>query len=106
MRSWCCRCLAGFESDPHKRCVMHRARAKLLQPLEGQLSPTHYPGLSRSISLELGNISREVADIKAAAGREPDKVGSTGRGVAVWAYVGMRYACVNVCVRHSGCGHK
>lgn len=69
-----CRCLAGFESDPHKRCVMHRSRTKLLQPLEGQLSTTHYPGLSRSISLELGNIFREIADIKGAAGREGDKV--------------------------------
>lgn len=54
---------------------MHRSRTKLLQPLEGQLSITHYPGLSRSISLELGNIFREIADIKSAAGREPDKVG-------------------------------
>jgi hypothetical protein len=54
---------------------MHRTRTKLLQPLEGQLSTTHYPGLSRSISLELGNIFREIADIKAAASREPDKVG-------------------------------
>eukprot|EP00878_Enallax_costatus_P016466 GHUV01017272.1.p1 GENE.GHUV01017272.1~~GHUV01017272.1.p1 ORF type:complete len:553 (+),score=189.00 GHUV01017272.1:136-1794(+) len=70
------RCLAGFESDPHKRCVMHRNRAKLLQDLEGELSPTHYPGLSRSISLELGNIYREIGDIKAAAGRQPDKVRS------------------------------
>lgn len=70
-----CRCLAGFEPNPHKRCVMHRKRAKLLQGLEGQLSPAHYPGLSRSISLELGNIFREISDIKAAAGREPDKVG-------------------------------
>lgn len=79
LRLWCrsCtlpRCLAGFEADPHKRCVMHRARTKLLAPLEGQLSPTHYPGLSRSISLELGNTFREIADIKGAAGREPDKV--------------------------------
>jgi hypothetical protein len=73
-----CRCLAGFETDVHKRCVMHRSRAKLLQPLEGQLSQQHYPGLSRSISLELGNIFREIGDIKAAAGREPDKVRPTG----------------------------
>jgi hypothetical protein len=54
--------------------VLHRHRAKLLGPLEGQLSPTHYPGLSRSISLELGNIFRDIADIKAGAGRQPDKV--------------------------------
>jgi hypothetical protein len=53
---------------------MHRSRTKLLQALEGQLSTTHYPGLSRSISLELGNIFREIADIKGAAGREGDKV--------------------------------
>jgi hypothetical protein len=57
---------------------MHRSRAKLLQPLEGQLSQQHYPGLSRSISLELGNIFREIGDIKAAAGREPDKVRAAG----------------------------
>jgi hypothetical protein len=54
--------------------VLHRHRAKLLAPLEGQLSATHYPGLSRSISLELGNVFREVADIKAAARRQPGKV--------------------------------
>jgi hypothetical protein len=76
------RCLAGFEVDPHKRCVMHRSRAKLLQPLEGQLSQQHYPGLSRSISLELGNIFREVGDIKAAAGREPDKVRGVGHAAS------------------------
>ncbi len=73
----CCpfSCLAGFErADPHRACVLHRQRVRLLAPLEGQLSPEHYPGLSRSISLELGNVSREVADIKAAAGREQSKV--------------------------------
>jgi hypothetical protein len=53
---------------------MHRQRSKLLQPLEGELSPQHYSGLSRSISLELGNIFREIADIKATCGREPGKV--------------------------------
>eukprot|EP00775_Hariotina_reticulata_P006308 gene6308-6543_t len=70
------RCLAGFEADAHKRCVMHRQRSKLLQPLEGELSPQHYSGLSRSISLELGNIFREIADVKAACGRAPSKVAS------------------------------
>ncbi|WIA28810.1 hypothetical protein OEZ86_011339 [Tetradesmus obliquus] len=77
------RCLAGFEADAHKRCVMHRSRAKLLQPLEGQLSQQHYPGLSRSISLELGNIFREIGDIKAAAGREPDKVAAAGSAASL-----------------------
>lgn len=86
------RCLAGFESDPHKRCVMHRSRAKLLAPLEGGLSPTHYPGLSRSISLELGHIFREIGDIKAAAARQQDKV---------HARCGLRLPCAHAPSAHA-----
>eukprot|EP00198_Chlamydomonas_reinhardtii_P008976 XP_001698313.1 predicted protein [Chlamydomonas reinhardtii] len=55
-------CLAGFEADPGRAAAMHRCRAQLLEPLSGGLNPDHYPGLSRSIDLELAHIYREVSD--------------------------------------------
>ena len=39
-----CRCLAGFEPDARRRASMHKRRAKLLAPLDGQLSLQHYLG--------------------------------------------------------------
>jgi hypothetical protein len=53
---------------------MHRSRARLLEPLEGQLSAEHYPGLVRSVALELGAAARRVAEIKEGSGREAGKV--------------------------------
>ncbi len=53
---------------------MHKKRAKLLQPLEGSLSPQHFPGLRASISLELGNIHRH--------GRSKPRGGCRGRARA------------------------
>jgi hypothetical protein len=53
---------------------MHKTRARLLLPLDGALSYQHYPGLVRSISLELGNIYREVHEIKESAGWPAAKV--------------------------------
>ena len=58
------RCLAGFEADPGRAAAMHRCRAQLLEPLSGGLNPDHYPGLSRSIDLELAHIYREVSDVR------------------------------------------
>ena len=68
------RILAAFDGDPHRSCVMHKTRARLLLPLDGALSYQHYPGLVRSISLELGNIYREVHEIKESAGWPAAKV--------------------------------
>lgn len=53
---------------------MHKSRVKYLAPLEGQLSPAHFLGLSRSVSLELGNIHREMMEIKEGADRNDPKV--------------------------------
>ncbi len=62
------RCLAGFEPDPGRAAAMHRCRVQLLEGLSGALNPQHYPGLSRSIDLELAHVWREVADIREAQG--------------------------------------
>jgi hypothetical protein len=69
------RCLAGFEQDAHRACVMHRSRAKALEPLCGQLNAQHFLGLVRSISLELGHVYRRLAEIREVSGREGGKVG-------------------------------
>jgi hypothetical protein len=58
---------------------MHRSRARLLEPLVGQLSAEHYLGLVRSVALELGHAYRRVAEVKEASGREADKVRGRGR---------------------------
>ncbi|KAG2449609.1 hypothetical protein HYH02_005142 [Chlamydomonas schloesseri] len=58
------RCLAGFEADPGRAAAMHRCRAQLLEPLSGGLNPDHYPGLSRSIDLELAHVYREISDVR------------------------------------------
>ena len=88
----CPRCLAAFEPDPHRSSVMHKCRAKLLEPLSGLLNTHHFPGLSRSIDLEVAHVYREIVDIKDGAGRKDAKVrgcgcvcgGGTGRqGVVV-----------------------
>ncbi|MEW5303813.1 MAG: hypothetical protein WDW36_006468 [Sanguina aurantia] len=68
------RCLAAFEPDVHRRCVMHKARANILAPLHKQLNPQYYLGTSRSVDLELGNIYREILDLKDGAGWAPGKV--------------------------------
>lgn len=73
------RCLAGFESDPHRKCVMHKHRAKLLEPLlAAGLNAQHYLGQIRSLNLELGNIYRTIMEIKDREGREADKVSAAG----------------------------
>lgn len=53
---------------------MHKARANILEPLHKQLNPQYYLGTSRSIDLELGNIYREILDLKDGAGWAPSKV--------------------------------
>ncbi len=53
---------------------MHKRRTKGLLPLEGALSVEHFPGLARSVSLELGNIFREIQEIKEDAGSDANKV--------------------------------
>jgi hypothetical protein len=80
------RLLAGFEPDPHRACVTHRHRAKLLGPLEGQLSLVHFLGLVRSLHLELGNVARSIHEIKEAAGWPAAKVregAGSARGACV-----------------------
>jgi len=69
-----CRCLAGFESDPTRAAAMHKRRAKVLQPLDGQLNPQHFLGPVRSVQLELGNIWREVAELSQDAGKGTTQV--------------------------------
>lgn len=53
---------------------MHKARANILEPLHKQLNPQYYLGTSRSIDLELGNIYREILDLKDGARWAPSKV--------------------------------
>ena len=78
------RCLAGFEADPHRSCVMHRARAKPLEPLSTSLNPQYFLGLQRSVNLELGNIYRTIMELKEAEGRPAGKVSGAGRDALLY----------------------
>jgi hypothetical protein len=93
-----CRLLAGFEADPHRACVTHRHRSKLLAPLEGQLSPVHFLGLVRSLHLELGNVARTIHEIKEAAGWPAAKVSRRLSVSQGWGLCGHR----GPCLAHSG----
>jgi hypothetical protein len=77
------RCLAGFEADPNRAAAMHRCRAQLLEPLSGALNPDHYPGLSRSIDLEVAHIFREISDIRELQPGQAAKVRLYGAGGGV-----------------------
>ncbi|GIM16325.1 hypothetical protein Vretimale_18959, partial [Volvox reticuliferus] len=76
------RCLAGFEAGPTRAAAMHRCRAQLLEPLSGALNPDHYPGLSRSIDLELAHVYREISDVRELQGGPPAKVAAAAASSA------------------------
>ncbi|GLI71316.1 hypothetical protein VaNZ11_016475, partial [Volvox africanus] len=76
------RCLAGFEADPARAAAMHRCRAQLLEPLSGALNPDHYPGLSRSIDLELAHVYREISDVRELQGGAAAKVAAAAAASA------------------------
>ncbi|KAG2493223.1 hypothetical protein HYH03_008639 [Edaphochlamys debaryana] len=76
------RCLAGFEPDPSRVAAMHRCRAQLLEPLSGGLNPTHYPGLSRSIDLELAHVYREISDVREEQGGQKAKAAAAAASAA------------------------
>ncbi|GIL62529.1 hypothetical protein Vafri_16742, partial [Volvox africanus] len=76
------RCLAGFEADPARAAAMHRCRAQLLEPLSGALNPDHYPGLSRSIDLELAHVYREISDVRELQGGPAAKVAAAAAASA------------------------
>lgn len=57
------RCLAGFETAASRRLAMQKQRAALISPLQGQLNPQYYLGLSRSVDLELAHVQREMLEI-------------------------------------------
>lgn len=102
----CRRCLADFEPDLHRKAVMHKCRAKPLEPLEGELNTQHFMGLTRSISLELGNIHREIMEIKELEDRNSPKVRSHPSGgwwldmdtPAVCASVGRNIHYTSLCL--------
>jgi len=73
------RCLAGFEPDMHRRVLMHKQRASRLEPLHGALNPEFFLGLVRSVDLELGNVYREIMELREEEGQGPAKVSAAGR---------------------------
>eukprot|EP00088_Acartia_fossae_P034425 TRINITY_DN35355_c0_g1_i2.p1 TRINITY_DN35355_c0_g1~~TRINITY_DN35355_c0_g1_i2.p1 ORF type:complete len:293 (-),score=53.91 TRINITY_DN35355_c0_g1_i2:46-924(-) len=58
--------LSYFEKDDDNKCKMHRRRADLLEPLNRDLSPTHYLLTIRQILFELGEIFSDMVDFKRA----------------------------------------
>ena len=70
--------LAVFESDPHRRCVMHRKRSKRIEGVIEDLNPKYFPGIWKSALLELADIYREIMDIKNSAGRPARKIYKAG----------------------------
>ena len=69
-----CRWLADFEADKHKKCVLHKARAKRVEELLKQLQQKAWPDIYRALQLDIGNAYREITEIKFEEGRAHDKV--------------------------------
>ena len=59
--------------------IMMIRRMTRLEPLHGALSHDYYLGLSRSVSLELANICREMMDLEELEKRSAAKVAVTRR---------------------------
>ena len=75
--------LAEFEPDVHRQCVLHRLRARLLEPLLPALNPKVFKNLVQSVQLEAADAYSSILDIKLAAGRPAAKVRRAGeRAVA------------------------
>eukprot|EP00798_Chlamydomonas_sp_ICE-L_P016054 gene16054-22191_t len=75
------RCLAGFESDTHRQVLMHKQRAKLLEPVYRSLNQEYFMTQVRSMTLELGNIYREIMEVKEGSEKR-EKVSPAGRSAA------------------------
>lgn len=66
--------LADFEADEHRQCIMHKARATLLEPAAEQINPKAYASIAWSIRLEIAAAYREIMLIKEAHKRPWPKV--------------------------------
>ena len=67
-----CRWLADFEDDIHKKCVLHKARAKRVKPLLPLVKSNDQ--LYKILQLEIGNALREIVELKFEEGRPFEKV--------------------------------
>ena len=70
--------LAPFEADLHRKCVLHRHRAKALEPLLESLNAEVFENLVHSIHLELAETYRAILELKLAGKRPPRKLQNAG----------------------------
>jgi len=62
--SWMYRMLAFWEKSPQRALAMHKRRAGFLEPVVEQINPRAYDTLWKQVTFELGEIYREMMDIK------------------------------------------
>ena len=74
MCTFYCRRLAEFEESGHKKCVLHKARAKRVEPLLREINPAAFSSLYKSLQLEVASAYREIMEIKFDEGRPFEKV--------------------------------
>ena len=74
--------LADFEADEHRQCIMHKARATLLEPAAEKINPQAYASISWSLRLEIAAAYREIMLIKEAHKRPYPKARFSG---VTWA---------------------
>ena len=70
--------LVPFEADLHRKCVLHRHRAKALEPLLESLNAEVFENLVHSIHLELAETYRAILELKLAGKRPRRKLQSAG----------------------------
>jgi len=71
--------VSHFESDSHRQCVMHRKRAKPLEPILETLNPKAFEALWKQIHYELGDSYRAIMEIKKDNRRPFKKMEAVGQ---------------------------
>ena len=72
------KCLAEFEPDPHRRCVMHRMRAKRIEGIITGMNEKYFGNVWKSARLELADVYREIMETKEGASRPHAKIYKAG----------------------------
>ena len=64
--------LSFFESDLSIKCRMHKRRIDMLSGIASEFNPQHFMPLIRQIEFEIGEIYRDMADLKIVIASEED----------------------------------
>jgi len=65
LEAQCYKCLAAFEPDTSRRCVLLKKRCSVLEPFGASINPTIYHDIWKTLTFEVAETYREIAELKA-----------------------------------------